>query len=93
MNLSIDIDKLVKAGEGENLEFKTSFNTKVIETLVAFANASGGKVLIGINKKHQLSGVSVNSESVQNWINEIKTKTSPALIPDATVAEVSGKKV
>ncbi|MCK5852857.1 putative DNA binding domain-containing protein [bacterium] len=93
MSLSIDIDKLVKAGEGENLEFKTSFNTEVIETLVAFANASGGNILIGINKKHELSGVSINSESVQNWINEIKTKTSPALIPDATVVEINDKKV
>ncbi|MFZ2631282.1 MAG: ATP-binding protein [Desulfosalsimonadaceae bacterium] len=70
----------MKAGESETLEFKSSFNTEVIETLVAFANASGGNVLIGINKKHELSGVSINSESVQNWINEIKTKTSPAFL-------------
>jgi len=28
-----------------------------------------------------LSGVSINSESIQNWLNEIKNKTSPALIP------------
>ena len=93
MNRLIDIEKMIEAGEGENLEFKSSFNTGVIETLVAFANASGGKVLIGINEKHGLSGVSINPESVQNWINEIKTKTSPSLIPDATVAKISGKRV
>ena len=93
MNRLIDIEKMIEAGEGENLEFKSSFNTEAIETLVAFANASGGKVLIGINEKHGLSGVSINPESVQNWINEIKTKTSPSLIPDATVAKISGKRV
>lgn len=93
MNRSIDIEKLIKAGEGETLEFKSSFNAETIETLVAFANASGGKVLIGINEKHGFSGVSVNPESVQNWINEIKTKTSPSLIPDASVIEINGKRI
>ncbi|RJP85528.1 MAG: winged helix-turn-helix transcriptional regulator [Desulfobacteraceae bacterium] len=93
MNRSVDIGKLIKAGEGESLEFKSRFKTEVIETLVAFANSSGRRVLVGINDKHELSGVTINPESVQNWINEIKTKTSPALIPDATVAEIRDKKV
>ncbi|HEY5464276.1 MAG TPA: ATP-binding protein [Hanamia sp.] len=37
----------------ENLytEFKSSFNDAVIESLVAFANTGGGKVLIGVNNE------------------------------------------
>lgn len=54
------IHKLIKAGEGPKLEFKSSFNADVIETLVAFANAQGGKLLIGVNKSGQISGVSIN---------------------------------
>ena len=41
----------IQKGEGQITEFKTSFQKEVIETIVAFANAKGGKVFIGINDK------------------------------------------
>jgi ATP-dependent DNA helicase RecG len=37
--------------ETQHIEFKPNFNEDVIETLVAFANAKGGKVLVGVNDK------------------------------------------
>ncbi len=37
-----NLNKLIIAGENESIEFKTSFNSEVIETLVAFANTHGG---------------------------------------------------
>ncbi|MDO8951840.1 MAG: putative DNA binding domain-containing protein [Draconibacterium sp.] len=40
------IEDLIKFGEGQNLEFKSSFNNEVIETLVAFANTKGGRVVV-----------------------------------------------
>ena len=82
MNNPVTIDNLIKSGEGATLEFKSSFNTEVIETLVAFANTTGGKIVIGINQNNEPVGVQINSESIQNWINEIKHKTSPSIIPD-----------
>ncbi|HEY5590933.1 MAG TPA: ATP-binding protein [Paludibacter sp.] len=88
-----ELERLIALGEGENLEFKSSFNNELIETLVAFANTSGGKVVVGINQKKEFSGVTINSESVQNWINEIKNKTSPSLIPDVSVLESVGKTI
>jgi predicted HTH transcriptional regulator len=45
---SKDIDLLLREGEGLRIEFKSTFDNKVIETLAAFANTSGGSVLIGI---------------------------------------------
>lgn len=38
----------LRAGESQTLEFKASFDKAAIETLVAFANAQGGTVVIGI---------------------------------------------
>jgi ATP-dependent DNA helicase RecG len=35
--------------ETQQIEFKSGFNDDVIETLVAFANTKGGKVLVGVN--------------------------------------------
>ena len=34
--------------ESKTVEFKTSFNQDVVETLVAFANADGGDVYVGV---------------------------------------------
>ena len=44
-----ELIKLLQQGENEKLEFKVSFNDAVIETLVAFANTSGGTVFIGVD--------------------------------------------
>ena len=76
--------------KSENLitEFKTSFNEDVIETLVAFANAKGGAVYVGVTDKGVVKGLIVGKETVQNWINEVKNKTDPQLIPDVEVMEV-----
>lgn len=60
---------------------------------MAFANAGGGTVVAGITQKNKVTGVTINEESVQNWTNEIKNKTSPSLIPDVEVTETSNKKV
>jgi ATP-dependent DNA helicase RecG len=81
MNNPEKIEELIKFGEGQNLEFKSSFNNELIETLVAFANTNGGRIIVGINQYNELSGVQVKSESVQNWVNEIKHKTSPQSFP------------
>lgn len=87
------IQTFIEAGEGVQIEFKTSFGPEVIESLVAFANTSGGKVCIGISDSGAVTGLSIQAESVQNWINEIKTKTSPSIIPDAEWLEENGKTV
>lgn len=91
-NNHIVLEELIKLGEGEKLEFKSNFNNELIETLVAFANTLGGKVVVGINQKNEFTGVLMNAESVQNWINEIKNKTAPTLIPDVVVVETGNKK-
>ena len=65
-------------GENENTEFKSGFNDEVIETITAFANTKGGKVLIGVtNKGIPVKHFTIGQESMQNWINEIKNKTQP----------------
>ena len=76
------MNKLPKT-ENASVEFKTAFNENVIETLVAFSNAKGGTVYVGVSDKRKITGVTVGKETVQSWINEIKNKTSPKLIPDA----------
>jgi predicted HTH transcriptional regulator len=39
--------------EFQYIEYKSSFNEDVIETLVAFANSKGGRVLVGVDNNGQ----------------------------------------
>jgi len=38
------LNLLLEEGEGYNLEFKESFNSDFAKELVAFANATGGRI-------------------------------------------------
>lgn len=88
-----DILTQVLQGEGQKVEFKTSFQKEVIETIVAFANAKGGKVFVGISDKTEIIGISLNKETLQSWINQIKQNTSPSIIPDINVETIDSKKI
>ena len=78
--------KIIKQGENESVEFKTSFNDEAIIALNAFANSKGGSVYIGISDKGiSVSGFHMGKETIHSWINEIKSKTQPALIPDVEI--------
>lgn len=93
MHNQSDIMQVIGSGESSTTEFKSNFNSDVGETLVAFANAEGGMAIIGVNKTGQIIGVSLNPESVQNWVNEIKTKTNPSLVPDVEILAIDNMNV
>jgi ATP-dependent DNA helicase RecG len=67
--------------ESQTVELKTSFSDEVIISLVAFANTNGGSVYIGVKDTGEVQGVELGKETIQNWLNEIKVKTQPAIIP------------
>jgi len=77
--------------ESQTVEFKPSFNEDVVETLTAFANAKGGTVYVGVSNTGKPQGIIVGKETIQNWINEIKNKTSPQIIPDYEVLSIDKK--
>ena len=87
------LQKLIRQGEGKSLEFKEGFGSAVITALNAFANTSGGVLLIGISDDGSVKGVSTGGETVQGWLNEIKQKTEPSIIPDVESVSVAGKTV
>lgn len=75
-------------------EFKSSFGDGVIESLCAFANTHGGRVLIGISDDGKpVSGFFTGDETLQKWINEVKNKTRPSVIPDTRTIKIENKEV
>ncbi|MBD3822807.1 MAG: putative DNA binding domain-containing protein, partial [Thiotrichales bacterium] len=86
-----DLTALIKQGENSTLEFKQSFGKEAIETVCAFANAKGGQVLIGVTDKGEIKGISLAEETIQNYLNQIKTQTEPGLVVDIEAHQVDNK--
>ncbi len=78
MEKNLKITTLLEGGESQSVEFKTSFEKETIETLVAFANAQGGVVLIGVSDKSEVRGVTLGKETLNSWLGQIKAATSPS---------------
>lgn len=87
----IDMNRLIESGESQTVEFKTSFYRETIETLVAFANAQGGTVLVGVADDGLVKGVTIGKESLNDWLSQIKSATSPSIIPDIDAVTMGGK--
>ena len=90
---TFELNKIILKGENSVTEFKNSFNAQGIETIVAFANTKGGKIIIGVSDKRQIIGITVGFETLKNWQNEVKLKTEPSIIPDAEAFIIGDKTV
>ena len=77
------LKKLIASGESETVEFKSSFNTDVIETAVAFANTSGGHIVIGLSNAGQRLGTQFGVEALRDYVNRVSTATEPSIHPEA----------
>lgn len=88
-----NIVDIVKSGETENLEFKTSFNDESLESVGAFANAHGGVILIGVNDAGNIIGVNLGKKSLEGIANTIQDCTDPRLQPSITKIQYEGKTI
>lgn len=77
-----DIDDLVnirKEREGYSLDFKVGFGNpdkskkELSKDISAFANASGGFLIIGVDKNYLITGVDrqIQNKEIDEWINQI----------------------
>lgn len=83
----------IPPNESDQVEFKTKFSDEVIVSLVAFANNRGGTVYVGVADNGEVIGIQTGKETIAQWLNEIKNKTAPVLMPDLENIEVNGKTV
>jgi ATP-dependent DNA helicase RecG len=56
-----ELNLILQEGEGYTIEFKENINSDLSKELVAFANASGGRVLIGIRDDKTISGLNIDN--------------------------------
>ena len=62
-----DLKRIVSGGESDQLEFKNKVNhpEKIVMEVVAFANAKGGTLLIGVDDDKSIVGVKDPAEETE----------------------------
>jgi ATP-dependent DNA helicase RecG len=90
---TLELYNLIALGEGNRLEYKSTFQKEATETLAAFANTHGGAALIGVSDHGRIKGIELGNESVQNWVNQCNISTTAHIIPDVDMLEIDDKLV
>jgi predicted HTH transcriptional regulator len=90
-----ELFRLIQHGESETLELKPSLGKlrEIVETVGAFANASGGTILVGLSPQKEIIGVQVGTNTLESLANTIKQNTDPAVLPSISTVQVEGKQV
>jgi len=90
-----EILHLIEQDESDSLELKRSLGERreVIETAGAFANGSGGIILVGVSPNKEIIGIQIGIDTLESLANTIKQNTDPAVLPSISVAQIENKQV
>ena len=94
--MSADLESLIVAGRGPESEFKAESTTpaKLAETLVAFANASGGTLFVGVGPRSgRPQGLADPEAAIDRSLEAALSTDPPLIIPLPRVTELEGKPV
>ena len=81
-----ELDFLIQEGEGFNLEFKESYNPNLAREICAMANASGGKILIGVSDDGKIKPITL-SNRMKSEIQDLVRKFDPIFSVDMSEFE------
>ena len=91
----MDIIKLSQLGEGNTLEYKRNTDTlaSILKSVIAFANTTGGIMLIGVEDNGTIVGVADSGKIQEQLANSISNRIKPQLMPEIGVTHVNDKTV
>ena len=75
--------------ESQNIEFKSAWRDEYLKAICAFANADGGKLIIGVDDKGKAVGVGNAKKHLEDVPNKIKDILG--LIPKVIIESKKGK--
>lgn len=81
-----ELMKLIAKGENSHTEFKESYSSDVAKEICAFANADGGKVLLGVTDKNEIKGIEITNR-LKSQIHDLVSNFDPPLDVSITEAE------
>jgi len=64
-----ELEFILQQGEGQYTEFKESFDKSLAKEIVAFANANGGRIFLGVDDKNRIFGCKLTNKLKSRIIN------------------------
>lgn len=83
-----ELKTIVASGEGYKTEFKQSAGSDLAKEIVAFANAAGGRIFIGIADNGTVPGIAITNK-VRSELQAVAQSCDPAV--DVTLEEFDNK--
>jgi len=77
--------------ETENIEYKPSWRDEYLKVVVAFANADGGELIIGVDDNGNPIGVKKSKKLLEDIPNKIRNKLG--IIPSVKIEKVGDKDI
>ena len=71
-----ELEFILQKGEGFKIEYKESFGKSIAKEIVAFVNAQGGKIFLGINDKGKIKGINVTNK-LKSQIQDLANHCDP----------------
>ncbi len=81
-----DLKIILQEGEGQKIEFKESFSQSLAKEIVAFANARGGQIFIGVDDSGDVKGVKVINK-LRSQITDLARNCDPDIAVKLYVLE------
>ena len=79
---------VIQRDESQNIEFKESWNDKYLQWICGFANAQGGRLIVGVNDQGQVVGVDNSKKLLEDIPNKIVTQLG--LVADVNLLKDEG---
>jgi hypothetical protein len=91
----LDLLRLVETGENQHIEFKRLVHSpeKIAKSISAFANASGGTILIGVDDDKRIVGIESEKETAEIIWEAANHFIQPAVPFKTDVIEFRGRDV
>lgn len=89
----MNLPDLLAQPEGKTLEFKRDLSSlaPVLKTLVAFANTSGGVMIVGVEDNRTVTGISNALREEERLANAIADSIRPMMTPEIELVSHEGK--
>lgn len=76
-----EFNQILEEGEGQFIEFKENFSKYIAKDIVAFANASGGWILLGVDDENAVKGIKITN-SLKSQIVDVGKNCDPKILVD-----------
>jgi ATP-dependent DNA helicase RecG len=93
MDNNLKIPRIISGEESETVEFKPTLSQKdkIMESVSAFSNTRGGKILIGVSDRGEVIGLDIGKRTLEDLAGYVKQNSDPPVYPSIETVQFENK--